>query len=252
VSLDLEIVDRYSGLATAAFFAPTTLAMVVAGPLGGRWAARAGRGRAGRGRAGPGRPLVAGLACGAVAAAALDAVLRRPVAVAPTVAALAALGFGLGLVVAPVVGTVLARLPARRSGAAAAAVTAAREGGGVLGIAVLGAIVDGLLFARLTGRLHRLGIPLAYRQHVVDAVRGGAPLPRPVVPASGSFVDRYLAAIKQTLIDRTVDAGKAAYVDSLRVALLVAVGVLAAAAVGVGLLTRHTGADTPTDVGGRC
>jgi hypothetical protein len=162
------------------------------------------------------------------------------------------MGLGFGLVVAPMVGAVLARVPARRSGMGAAAVTAAREVGGVLGVAVLGAVVSGLLFTHLTRRLVESRIPLRFRQDVVDAVRGGAPVPTVTTPPNASFVQRYVAAIKQGFIDRAVDAGKAAYVDSVRTALIVAIGVLVAGAIGVVVLLRHTDADTPTAVGGRC
>jgi hypothetical protein len=166
--------------------------------------------------------------------------------------ALTVMGFGFGLVVAPMVGTVLARVPARRSGMGAAAVTAAREVGGVVGVAVLGAIVNTLLFSNLTDRLVALGIPLSYREVVTDAVRSGAPIPTEVPAEAGSLLERYLAGIQQTVIDATVDAAKDAYVDSLQAALWVAVGVLVAGAVGVWLLLRHTGADTPTAVGAEC
>src|SRR4051812_1917480 len=245
VSLDLEIVGSYSGLQTAAVFAPMTAAMVAAGPLGARWAARRG----------PAPPLVGGLAVATVACTWLDLVLVRPIPVASTMAALAALGAGFGLVVAPMVSTVLTRVPARRSGMGAAAVTASREVGGVVGVAVLGAIVNGLLFSDLTRRLVDLGIPVSFRHVVVDAVRGGAPLPKGGSgggSGGGSFLDRILGAIKQSLVDRTVDAGKAAYVDSVRTALIVAICVLGAGAVGVWLLLRRAESDTPNPVGGRC
>jgi hypothetical protein len=176
----------------------------------------------------------------------------RPIPVAATIAALTALGVGFGLVVAPMVGTVLARVPARRSGMGAAAVTAGREVGGVMGVAILGAIVNGLLVSRLTSRLRNLGIPLHYRDVVIDAIRKGAPLPRHSASGSGSLISRLLGSVRQNLTDRTVDIGKGAYVDSVRTALIVAVCVLAAGAVGVALLLRHTEADTPTTVGGRC
>jgi DHA2 family multidrug resistance protein-like MFS transporter len=238
VSLDLQVVGDFSGLATAGIFAPMTLAMVVAGPLGGRLVARVG----------PLLPLAGGLTISAVACAWLDLVLTRPVPVASTIAALTVMGVGFGLVVAPMVGTVLARVPARRSGMGAAAVTAAREVGGVMGVATLGAIVNGILFTNLTHRLVDHGIPLSYRRVVVDAVRNGTPLPTDTTPPDAPFVERYLAEIRQNVIDRTVDAGKAAYVDSVRTALLVAIGVLLAGAIGVALLLRHTGRDTPTTV----
>ena len=243
VSLDLQIVGGYSGLGTAGIFTPMTVAMVAAGPLGARWAARHG----------PARPLVAGLVVATVACLGLDLVLVRPVPLVTTITALTVLGAGFGLVVAPMVGTVLARVPARRSGMGAAAVTAGREIGGVVGVAVLGAIVNGLLFSRLTHRLVDLGIPVSYRHVVIDAVRRGASLPKHSGGSGdGSFFDRLAGAIRQNLTDRTVDAGKAAYVDSVRTALIVAICVLAAGAVGVWLLLRNAESDTPTTVGGRC
>src|SRR5207302_8133257 len=57
MSLDVEVVGGYGGLRTAGVFAPMTVAMVAAGPLGARSAARRG----------PARPLVGGLAAAAVA-----------------------------------------------------------------------------------------------------------------------------------------------------------------------------------------
>ena len=239
VSLDLQIVGGYSGLGTAGVFAPMTVAMVAAGPLGARWA----------GRSGPGAPLVAGLVVATVACSWLDVELVRPVPLAATMAALTVLGAGFGLVVAPMVGTVLARVPARRSGMGAAAVTAGREIGGVVGVAVLGAIVNGLLFSRLTARLVDLGIPVSYRHVVIDAVRRGTSLPKHSHGSGGgSFLDKIVGAIKQNLTDRTVDAGKAAYVDSVRTAMIVAICVLAAGAAGVWLLLRNAESDTPKTV----
>jgi MFS family permease len=230
MSLDVEVVGGYGGLRTAGMFAPMTVAMVAAGPLGARWAARRG----------PARPLVGGLVLASAACAGLDAAVVRPIPVISTIAALTVLGVGFGLVVAPMVGTVLARVPARRSGMGAAAVTAAREVGGVMGVAILGAIVNGLLVTRLTHRLRDLGIPLNYRDVVIDAIRRGAPLPRQSGGSgSGGLIGRILGDVRQNLVDRTVDIGKGAYVDSVRTALIVAVCVLATGAVGVWLLLRH-------------
>ena len=242
VSLDLEIVGGYSGLRTAGVFAPMTVAMVAAGPLGARWALRQGSAA----------PLVGGLVVATLACLWLDLELVRPIPVVATMAALTVLGVGFGLVVAPMVGTVLARVPARRSGMGAAAVTAGREIGGVVGVAVLGAIVNGLLFSRLTAKLVDLGIPVSYRHVVIDAVRRGTSLPKHSGGGGGgggSFLDKLVGAIRQNLTDRTVDAGKGAYVDSVRTAMIVAICVLAAGAVGVWLLLRNAETDTPTTVG---
>ncbi|HEU5033963.1 MAG TPA: MFS transporter [Mycobacteriales bacterium] len=234
VSLYVQVVGGYSGLGTAAVFTPMTLVMVVAGVIGGRWVVVRGARTT----------LVTGLSVAAAGMLALDLSLGRPVNAVATAGWLTLLGAGLGLVVAPMVGTVLARVPASRSGMAAAAATAAREVGGVVGVSVLGAILYAKLFSGLTHRLLDIGIPVSYRTIVIDAVRRGSKIPTNLVAtdpaARHSVVGRVLASIKQSLIDRTVDAGKAAYVASVRDALIVAVGVLLAGAIGVWWLLRTT------------
>jgi len=229
VSLDLQVVGGYSGLATAAVFTPMTLVMVLAGPVGGRLVVDRG----------PRFTLALGLVFAAVALAALDATLGRPIRVVVLAMFLTLMGAGLGLVVAPMVGTVLARVPATRSGMGAAAVTAGREIGGVVGVTVLGAILYARLFIGLTDRLTQIGIPVQFRSIVIDSVRKGAPIPKaaPAGERAGPLA-QFLAHVKQALIDKTVDAGKSAYVDSVRTALVVGVCVLLAGAVGVGLLLR--------------
>jgi EmrB/QacA subfamily drug resistance transporter len=232
VSLDLQVVGGYSGLATAAVFTPMTLVMVLAGPVGGRLVVQRGARVT----------LALGLLIAAAALAVLDATLGRPVDVVLLATFLTLMGAGLGLVVAPMVGTVLARVPATRSGMGAAAVTAGREIGGVVGVTVLGAILYARLFSGLTERLSHIGIPVVYRSIVIDSVRKGAPIPKvaPAVTPGGhpGLLARFLAHVKQALIDKTVDAGKSAYVDSVRAALIVGVFVLAAGAVGVLVLLR--------------
>jgi MFS family permease len=234
VSLDLQVVGDYSGLATAAVFTPMALVMVLAGPAGGRWSARAG----------PRPVLLTGLLVAALALTALDASLGRPVRGVPTAALLAAMGAGIGLVVAPMIDLVLSRVPAARSGMAAAAVTAAREIGGVVGVTVLGAVLYARLFTGLTSRLVDLGIPVGYRSIVIDAVRKGTRIPTQATPDPGSgllpsFLARLLAQVKQSLVDSTVDAGKAAYVAGVRAALVIGVVVLVGGALGVALLLRQ-------------
>jgi hypothetical protein len=138
---------------------------------------------------------------------------------------------------------VLSRVPAARSGMAAAAVTAAREVGGVVGVSVLGAVLYAQLFAGLTSRLVDLGIPVGYRSIVIDAVRKGTKIPTGGGAGGGShhlsLLERLVNQVKQSLIDKTVDAGKAAYVAGVRAALLIAVAVLLAGAVGVVILLRN-------------
>lgn len=247
VSLDLQVVGGYSGLATAVVFTPMTAVMVFAGPAGGRLVTTRGA------RA----TLVIGLCIAALALALLDLSLGRPINLVAMAGFLTLMGAGLGLVVAPMVGTVLGRVPGQRSGMAAAAVTAAREVGGVVGVSVLGAVLYARLFTDLTARLVGLGIPVNYRTIVIDAVRKGTKIPTSHPAAGGgghhpvSLLDRVAAEVKQHLIDKTVDAGKAAYVASVRSALIIGVGVLIVGAIAVAYLLRGAAdRDADRDGGG--
>ena len=126
--------------------------------------------------------LVTGLLVAAVALAALDATLGRPVRGVPIAALLAVMGAGIGLVVAPMVEMVLGRLPPERSGMAAAAVTAAREIGGVVGVTVLGAVLYAQLFSGLTRRLVDLGIPSATGRSSSTRSARAPPIPTTATP----------------------------------------------------------------------
>jgi hypothetical protein len=53
------------------------------------------------------------------------------------------------------------------------------------------------------------------------------------------LLQRLVGSVKQSLIDKTVDAGKAAYVAGVRSALVIGVVVLVAGAIGVALLLRR-------------
>jgi len=115
-------------------------------------------------------------------------------------------------------------------------------------VTVLGAILYARLFTGLTERLTQIGIPVQYRSIVIDSVRKGAPIPRaaPAGERAGPLA-QFFAHVKQALIDKTVDAGKSAYVDSVRSALVVGVCVLLAGAVGVVVLLRPGVAREPVD-----
>ena len=70
---------------------------------------------------------------------------------------LAVVGFGLGLALVAVTAAVLAIVPAERSGMAASTVNTSRELGGVLAVAILGAVVNAQLTTGLSEKLVKLG-----------------------------------------------------------------------------------------------
>ncbi len=137
-SLYLQVVSHFSGWKIALQF----LAMAVAIAVGGRRGRRLDRARAAR----EDRWLSA--ACSPASGCSPSTTLLKPsVSVAPLAAALAVAGLGLGLALVAVTAAVLSIVPAERSGMAASTVNTSRQLGGVLAVAILGAVVN----ARLVG-----------------------------------------------------------------------------------------------------
>ena len=85
--------------------------------------------------------------------------------------AIAGLGFGIALV--SVTQAVLTLVRPEESGMAASTVNTSRELGGVFGVAALGAVVNAQLTTGLTDKLVKLGIPVQFRQIVIQFVTTG-------------------------------------------------------------------------------
>src|SRR5260370_38400096 len=75
----------------------------------------------------------------------------------PLTAALGLAGAGIGTCVVPITSSVLGAVPAERSGMAASATNTSRGVGAGTGIAILGAVVNAELRARLVSRMAHLG-----------------------------------------------------------------------------------------------
>ncbi|WP_416875060.1 MFS transporter [Kitasatospora sp. SC0581] len=177
----------YAGLAMTAM-------LVVAGPLSGRFAARYG----------PRPPMVLGLALCALGLGGLSLYgdhARYP----EYLWTLFTMGFGMGLTFTPVSVAVLQRVAPAQTGMASATVNTLRELGGVLGIAVLGAVLTNRMTDGLTSALHRLGVPPEAVGPIADAPTGAAhggggaagALPEPVRQAvDGAFVDGIHLALR--------------------------------------------------------
>lgn len=174
---------------------PSTAMIIIASPLSGRLALRYG----------VRPPLVAGLSLCAVALAGLSLYgsgARYP----QYLWVLPLMGFGMGLSFAPASIAVLRRVAPSAAGMASAAVNTVRElGGGVVGVAVLGAVLTSRLTSDLTRRLDSAGTPPQARRDIVDSVTGdgaggivhGSGLPPAMHRAmDASFVDALHLAIR--------------------------------------------------------
>jgi MFS transporter, DHA2 family, multidrug resistance protein len=118
-------------------------------------------------------------------------------------------GFGLGLAMPTALNVALGALSAARSGSGSALITAMRQVGGTIGVAVLGTV----LATVYRGGLHLSGLPAAANAAVHSSVAGGVATAR--------------AARSSALLGEV----RAAYVHGLDVMLWVCAGIAIAAAV---------------------
>jgi EmrB/QacA subfamily drug resistance transporter len=197
-ALYLNEVSNASGYRIAAVFVPMTVLMIVASLLTGFWTARAG----------PRWPVTAGCALFTAGLLLASAFLRSNPDYAPLAISLAVAGVGIGITIVPITSSVLSAVPAERSGMAASATNTSREIGAVIGVAVLGALVYGQLTASLTHRFVQLGVPLAFRGLVLNALETGQ------IPQNTSQYSGYGA-----LVNQVINAAYSAFGDGLHAAL---------------------------------
>jgi EmrB/QacA subfamily drug resistance transporter len=221
----LQIIAHFSGWKIALEFLAMSVAMVVAGRVAGIWTAARG----------PRGPMTAGCLIAGAAMIWVNMLLHAGISSAPLAIALAGVGFGLALALVAVTSAVLGIVPPERSGMAASTVNTSREFGGVLAVAILGAVVNAELVGDLGRRLSALGVSAAFRSLVIDAVsHGGLP-----ASAAGAAAASPLAAANLGVIGQVLSDAEGAFGRGLHTALAVATVVLFAGAV-VAFLTGGT------------
>lgn len=212
-ALYLQVVASVSPYRTALDFVPMALAMIVASLLTGRWVAHAG----------PKLPMALGCVLAGVGLLATDVVLSPTPGLAGIGITLALAGAGFGMAVVPVTTAAMSSIPPQHSGMAASATNTSRELGAVVGVAVLGSMVNGQLTVSLGARLAALGIPSQFRAEVIAAV------------TNGTFNGRALGAAESNpqiaaTVRKVVAAAYSAFGNGLDLALLTAGALLLACA----------------------
>jgi EmrB/QacA subfamily drug resistance transporter len=218
-ALYLQLVVGLSASALARQFAPMAAGMVLASLLTGRWVARAGA------------RLPMALGCLVAAAGVLwtDSLLSRTVSETSLALALTTAGVGFGMALVPVTSAALDAVPARLSGMAASVTNTSRQMGAVLGVAVLGSVVNAQLTGSLQHRLVAMGTPPQLRAYVQNAVTHGG------IPKSGL---NNLPPQLQALVDRLLDAAYASFGDAIHWCLTVSAALLVLATVVAIVLIR--------------
>jgi EmrB/QacA subfamily drug resistance transporter len=209
-ALYLDVVVGYSGARMAALFTPMAVAIVLGSLGSGRWVAAAG----------PKRPMIAGCVLSAAGIVVARYLLVTEPSFAWLTVALALAGLGLGIAVVPLTSAVLGHVPAERSGMAASATNTARQLGSVVGVAALGAIVNGFLTHDFGRTLEARGTNPASITYILDLIETG-----------GSSARQIDLAHPPEIIKDLVDAAAAAFRTGMHVALLVSAAVIVLAAV---------------------
>ena len=216
-ALYLQVVVHFSGWRVAREFLAMAIAMVVAGLLSGRWTAT----RAAR------EPMAVGCVLAGGSMFVVDGLLSPSVPSVSLAAALAGVGFGLGLALVAVTAAVLGIVPAERSGMAASTLNTSRELGGVLSVAILGAVINAQLVGELSRKLSALGVSGPFRSLVLDAVTHGG-LPANAVAAAAA---NPVAAANFGAVGKVLSAAEAAFGHGLHTALVITALVLLAGAI---------------------
>jgi EmrB/QacA subfamily drug resistance transporter len=213
-ALYLDVGLHYSGWKLAGMFAPMAAAIVLGGLLAGAWVARRGSRI----------PIVIGCAVAAAGMVLARVEVGAAALSFPLLAlALAVAGLGFGVTVVPLTSAVLTQIPSRHSGLAASLTNTARQLGAVVGVAVLGAVVN----AHLRDEVERtFGSPLLAgpREDVLRILETGG--------SAGAFD-----------INRIPANFVVAFRDGLQVSLLVATVLVVLAGVAAALVREPPPAD---------
>ncbi|MGB8651743.1 MAG: MFS transporter, partial [Mycobacteriales bacterium] len=221
VSLYLQLVQDLDPQAAGAVLLPLPVALVVTAALAGRWHAVA-------------PPVVLGLLLAGGGLVALGTVLEQGTDQHLLEVWLAVVGAGVGLTTAPVVTASLSSAGEARAGLAAASVNVARELGGVVAVAGLGALAVARLSSRLTTTLAGAGVPAGQRPALLDALLGARTSEVRTLLLQDLGIEKALP-----LNGSLAGIAKGSFVGSTQLVLQAAGGALLAVAVLSGWLLRR-------------
>jgi EmrB/QacA subfamily drug resistance transporter len=160
LALYMQNIKGYTPLQAGVRFLPTTLVIIVVGPISGRLSDRIG----------PRPPMVVGLL---LTAGSLfwQGHLNVDTSYGFLVGAFVLLGFGIGMVMSPMSTAAMNAVDRTKAGVASGLVSMSRMVGGTFGVAVMGALITGLGKSKLDDTLPN--VPAGQRQDLADALGAG-------------------------------------------------------------------------------
>jgi predicted MFS family arabinose efflux permease len=204
-ALYLEVVGTATPYRIALDFLPMAVGMILASVFTGRWVARSG----------PRLPMTVGCVLAGTGVLLTNVILSPTVAYLPLAGTLALCGVGFGIAMVPVTSTALSLVPPEHSGMAASTTNTSRELGAVVGVAVLGSLVNAQLTGGLASRLRAIGIPPKFFNLVISAVTQGG------LPSSGGSSTKSSNQAIQKTINEVVNAAYSAFGRGLHISLVV-------------------------------
>ena len=176
IPIFLQTVLGFSALKAGAVMSPMSVAIMVSAPFAGRLSDRLG-----------GRWLItAGMLILALGIAWMAGLNPSGEGLRPTTGVLDLMvpfilsGIGIGLAIAPTTSAVMATAPADRIGNASGVLSTGRQLGSLMGIAVLGAVLQNRLVANVTAGVDAIpGLPEQAKQMIVESAEGGRRMSAP-------------------------------------------------------------------------
>ena len=154
-------------------------------------------------------------------------------------AALAVTGIGVGATVVPITSSALSAVPPERSGMAASAANTSREIGAVLGVAVLGALVNSQSARRSDQPAAPARDPGQLPGHRDQCDRDRDRPPNSQAASAGGAASQGQGQAK--LVQDVIDAAYAAFYSGLQAALFVAAGLVLAAGLFTFIMLKKPG-----------
>jgi EmrB/QacA subfamily drug resistance transporter len=160
LALYMQNIKGYSPLEAGVRFLPSTLVIIVAGPVSGRLADRIG----------PRTPMAAGLL---LVAASLfwQSHLTVGTSYSFLVGAFVLMGLGMGLVMSPMSTAAMNAVEQQKAGVASGILSMSRMVGGTFGVAVMGALITGLGRSKLDELLPQ--VPAEERRRLAESLGAG-------------------------------------------------------------------------------
>ncbi len=214
VALYLQVVVGVSPLGLALDFVPLAVGMVASSLFTGRWVAAWG----------PRIPMATGCLLAGVGILLTNSMVTPHVGIGEIGWTMFLAGVGVGMAMVPVTSAALGSIPPQHSGMAASTTNTFRELGAVVGVAVLGSIVNGQLTVNLVQRLTAVGIPKSFQSLVVSAVTTGT------YKSQAKTATAKSPAITH-IVNEVISAAYGAFGHGLNISLNIAGGLLLGSAV---------------------